>query len=170
MGFASGLGAATADALYGLAAGFGLTIVAENLIRGQNLLSLIGGGYLMYLGIKSFIVVPRGTSIVPSSTSLGKAYASTFILTLTNPITILSFTAIFAGLGLVTSNGDAGDAVLLVAGVTFGSALWWFILSSVANFFKNRLSAVSIRWINRTAGIIIMGIGILIFLNLFRTI
>ena len=91
-------------------------------------------------------------------------------MTLTNPLTILSFAAIFAGLGLGTSSSDFSDAVLLVLGVFSGSALWWFILSGVASLFREKLTPTSLLWINRVAGFIILGIGFFVLLNLVRII
>ena len=167
MGLVSGLGAATADALYGMVAGFGLTIISSFLLRGQSWLSLVGGVFLLFLGIKTIITNPRGSTIDTSSKGLTKAYGSTFFLTLTNPLTILSFVAIFAGLGLGTSSGYYGDAVLLVLGVFSGSALWWFILSGLASLFRDKLTQESMRWINRAAGFIILGIGVLVLLNVY---
>src|SRR5881409_981452 len=105
-GFASGLGAATADAVYGCVAGFGLTAVSNLLVSQQTWLRLIGGLFLCYLGVKSFFAGPAQTAAAPKSGALAGAYASTFLLTLTNPMTILSFAAVFAGLGL---GGGATD-------------------------------------------------------------
>jgi threonine/homoserine/homoserine lactone efflux protein len=168
MGLISGLGAATADALYGMVAAFGLTIVSNLLMQSQIWLSLVGGVFLSYLGMKTILAKPNDTTTTSTTTNLAKAYGSTFFLTLTNPLTILSFAAIFAGLGLGTSSGNYGDAVLLVVGVFSGSILWWFILSGLASFFRDRLTPVSIRWINIAAGLIILGIGIYVLLNLIR--
>src|SRR3990172_8990998 len=100
-GFASGLGAATADALYGSIAGFGLTIVSSFLIDQSHWLQLAGGIFLLYLGIKTFLAksketIETGSPLEKSRGIIGN-YASTFLLTLTNPLTILSFIAIFAG-------------------------------------------------------------------------
>jgi threonine/homoserine/homoserine lactone efflux protein len=105
-GLLSGLGAATADACYGCIAGFGLTVISSLLIRQQFWLSLIGGLFLCYLGGKTFLAKPAETTSEPASTSFVGAYASTLFLTLTNPATILSFVAIFAGLGLANTSND----------------------------------------------------------------
>jgi threonine/homoserine/homoserine lactone efflux protein len=88
------------------------------------------------------------------------AYASTFLLTLTNPATILSFAAIFAGLGVGSAN-DALTAMVLVVGVFLGSALWWFVLSGATGLFRSKLSAGGPRWVNRISGAIIAAFGVL---------
>ncbi|OFX32959.1 MAG: lysine transporter LysE, partial [Armatimonadetes bacterium RBG_16_67_12] len=99
-GFVSGLGAATADALYGGVAGFGLTAVSGVLVDQQVWLRLVGVAFLIYLGIRTFLARPSDRAAAAAASGLISAYGSTLILTLTNPMTILSFAAIFAGLGL----------------------------------------------------------------------
>ena len=87
------------------------------------------------------------------------AYASTFALTLTNPTTILSFAAIFAGLGAASADGSSA-ALLLVPGVFLGSTLWWLVLSGATSLFRARLSAGGLRWVNRVSGAIIAAFGV----------
>jgi threonine/homoserine/homoserine lactone efflux protein len=180
-GFVSGLGAATADAVYGSIAGFGLTAVSGALIGGQAWLRLVGGLFLCYLGVRTLRSRPVGvgTSGGDASGSGGRppdvsalparglagAYATTLVLTLTNPMTIISFAAIFAGLGIAAAR-DYGSAALLVAGVFTGSALWWFILSGIASSVRGRLRPGSLRWVNRAAGVIILSFGALALLSL----
>jgi threonine/homoserine/homoserine lactone efflux protein len=166
VGFASGLGAATADALYGAIAGFGLTVVAELLHNQALWLRLVGGVYLCYLGLnmyRSQLVMESGE---PSFVALGPAYLSTFALTMTNPATILSFTAIFAGF-LSSTNSSYATTGLLILGVFLGSALWWLALSSGVSLFRSKLTATHMHWINRIAGSIIISFGVLV-LNSFR--
>jgi threonine/homoserine/homoserine lactone efflux protein len=105
-GLASGLGAATADACYGSIAALGLTLIAAFLIDQANWLRLIGGTYLCYLGIKTFRSKPAVQAARADGSGLLGAYTSTLLLTLTNPMTILSFAAIFAGLGAGAANGN----------------------------------------------------------------
>ena len=88
------------------------------------------------------------------------AYASTLALTLTNPSTILSFVAIFAGLGLGSGGSDYASAGLLVAGVFIGSALWWLILSGTAGVLRGRLTPLGLRWMNRLSAVILAGFGV----------
>ena len=122
-GFVSGLGAATADAMYGATAAFGLTLITDFLLGGASWLRLVGGVFLLYLGIKTFLARPAEKAAETRGGGLLRAYSSTLFLTLTNPTTILSFVAVFAGLRLV---GGAGGftAAVLVLGVFLGSAAW----------------------------------------------
>jgi threonine/homoserine/homoserine lactone efflux protein len=154
-GLISGLGAATADGIYGCIAGLGLSLISTILI-GQHLwLRLIGGAFLCYLGIKIFLSKPPEQATVANSNNLVSIYASTFLLTLTNPMTILSFTAIFAGLGTANNSGNYLWAIILVLGVFCGSALWWLILCSTISLLRTKLSPQRLQWVNRISGVII---------------
>jgi threonine/homoserine/homoserine lactone efflux protein len=159
-GLASGLGAATADALYGCVAAFGLTVISHFLIHQQFWLRFGGGGFLLYLGARTFLSRPGGTPPAARRLDLAGDYFSTFFLTLANPLTILAFAVIFAGLGLGTAGGTFFEAGMLVAGVFLGSALWWWILSFGIGAFRNRFNPRGLRWINRISGLIILGFGV----------
>jgi len=158
-GFVSGMGIAVADGLYGAVAAFGLTAVSGFLLGQRFWLGLIGGVFLLYLGIKCLTAKP-----VPvqenqeAKTSLGQAFLSTLGLTLANPPTILAFAAIFAGLGLVTS--DYGAASLVVLGVFLGSASWWLVLAAGAGWLRGRIGPALFRAINIVSGLSILGFAI----------
>jgi|ERR1022692_1040761 threonine/homoserine/homoserine lactone efflux protein len=159
MGLATGLGAATADAAYGSVASFGLTAVSSFLIGQRFWLGLLGGLFLCYLGVRTFLSPPAERPAEIRSGGLLSAYLSTLILTLANPMTILSFLAVFAGFGLGTSP-DYLAASALVAGVFIGSALWWLLLSSGVAIFRSR---VGFRWMqvaNRLSGGLIFAFGL----------
>ncbi len=165
-GFVSGLGAATADALYGSIAAFGMTVLSNLLVSQQIWLRLMGGAFLCYLGVKTFLSRPAARPAEVRGKGLVGAYGSTLFLTLTNPLTILSFAAIFAGLGLAAGAGNALSAVGLVAGVFTGSAAWWFILSGGVSLFRSRLDLRGLNWINRISGAIISGFGVMALLSM----
>jgi threonine/homoserine/homoserine lactone efflux protein len=159
-GFASGLGAATADAVYGCIAGFGLTAVSDLLVRQQSWLRLIGGLFLCWLGVKNFLAKPAREAAARSQGAWTGAYFSTLVLTLTNPMTILSFAAVFAGLGVGSGATDYAGAASLVSGVFLGSAAWWLLLSGGVGVFRERLNDQHLRWVNRISGTIIAGFGL----------
>ena len=158
-GLASGLGAATADALYGCVAGFGLTLISHFLIQRQSWFRLVGGGFLLYLGARTFLSRPAGTLSPTPHSNLAGDYLSTFFLTLTNPLTVLSFAAIFAGLGLGGAGDGYGSAAMMVFGVFLGSALWWLILSSGVAMLRDRFRLRGLGWVNRVSGLVILGFG-----------
>jgi threonine/homoserine/homoserine lactone efflux protein len=160
-GFISGLGAATADAVHGSVAALGLTFVTNLLVGGESWLRLVGGAFLILLGVRTFLVRPAERAAPAGRSGLPGAYASTFLLTLTNPTTILSFAAIFAGLGAGDTSGDVLSAMLLVSGVFLGSAVWWFVLSAAVGLFRAKLSVRGLRWVNRVSGAVIAAFGVL---------
>jgi threonine/homoserine/homoserine lactone efflux protein len=165
-GFVSGLGAATADVFYGAVAALGLTAVSAAIVEHQGAVRLIGGVFLIYLGARTALSHPVMRAGRDSPRGLAAAYGSTLALTLTNPSTILSFAAIFAGLGLGASAADRGSAVLMVGGVFLGSALWWLVLSGVVGSFRRALTPDRLRWVNRLSGTALIGFGVLALLSL----
>jgi len=166
-GFFSGMGAATADAIYGFIAAFGLTFVSNFLVGHQFWLRLVGGTLLCFLGTKTLISVPKENSeLPPSARKYAGMYTSTFLLTLTNPMTIFSFAAVFAGFGLAGTKGSVTSAGILILGVFVGSAVWWLLLVGVFSLFKKRFEHHELQWVNRIAGLIIAGSGILALLSL----
>jgi threonine/homoserine/homoserine lactone efflux protein len=158
-GLATGLGAATADALYGLIAAFGLSVIASFFLEQQTWIALVGGLYLLFLGQRIIRSRPPEAAVEQPSTGLLQAYATTFLLTLTNPATILSFVAIFAGLGLVQAGDTYLEAAVLVLGVFCGSATWWLLLSGGVSLLRDRVSAQAMIWVNRISGAIIIAFG-----------
>lgn len=158
-GFISGLGAATADAGYGMIAGFGLTGIASFLVGQQFWLRLLGGFFLCYLGIKTFLAKPSQEIIVSSKQGIISNYVSTLLLTITNPMTIISFAAVFAGLGVGSRQNDYWSALALVLGVFAGSGLWWLVLSTLVHGLGKRFNAQALGWVNRVAGMIILIFG-----------
>ncbi len=158
-GFVSGMGIAVADGLYGAVAAFGLTAVSGFLLGQRFWLGLIGGVFLLYLGIKCLTAKPVAVQEnQEAKTSLGQAFLSTLGLTLANPPTILAFAAIFAGLGLVTS--DYGAASLVVLGVFLGSASWWVVLAAGAGWLRSRIGPALFRAVNIISGLSILGFAI----------
>ena len=167
-GFVSGIGAATADACYGAVAALGLTAVSSALIAHQGVVRLAGGVFLCYLGARTALTHPAMESRTGAVRNLIGAFGSTLALTLTNPTTILSFAAVFAGLGLGSMTGDRESAVLMVCGVFLGSALWWLLLSAGVGFFRRAVTLQPLRWVNRFSGAMLLGFGVLSLLSLVR--
>jgi len=157
-GLATGLGAAVADGMYGAIAGLGLGLVAESIAGGMPVLRIVGGLFLCYLGIRSLLAPPAEKAAEGGRASLAKAFASTLFLTLTNPMTILSFAAVIASVGLGGSSG--GTIAAFVAAVFLGSALWWGILSGAVGLLRTRVTPGALVWINRVSGLVIMAFGV----------
>ncbi len=160
-GFVSGLGAASADMCYGAVAAFGITALRDFLTSQQHLLRILGGIFLLYLGLRALRSKPSTNQAATQERSgLIGAYLSTLGLTLTNPATIISFTFIFVGLRLAQRNGGFLTPALLVAGVFLGSAAWWLLLSGLVGLLRERFGATWMRWVNRVAGIVLCGFGL----------
>jgi threonine/homoserine/homoserine lactone efflux protein len=159
-GFVSGLGAATADALFGFIAAFGLTFVSDWLLGYQHWLRLAGGCYLLYLG-GAALLARRETELQqkPDTEDFLRNYLSTFALTLTNPITILAFLGIFSAIGLAGEQATLGRAAILVFGVWLGSLLWWLALTFGLGLVFRSLVPRHLVWINRGSGIILLFSG-----------
>jgi threonine/homoserine/homoserine lactone efflux protein len=165
-GLISGLGAATADAFYGSIAGFGLTFISNILVSHQVWLRLIGGLFLCVLGIKTLLSKPVEKAASTKGNGLVVAYSSILLLTLTNPMTIISFVAIFTGLGLIGTSKNYLSAGILVFGVFIGSALWWLILCSGVGLFREKFNNRGLLWVNRISGVIITCFGLFALISI----
>ncbi len=159
VGLATGLGAATADAIYGCVAAFGLTAVSSALVGHRSWLGFSGGLFLCYLGVRTFMSGPAARVAEIRGHGLLAAYLTAFFLTLANPMTILSFVAVFAGFGLGSSPSYLAAGVL-VTGVFIGSALWWLLLSGGVGLLQSRVGPGWMQLINRLSGCIIFAFGI----------
>jgi threonine/homoserine/homoserine lactone efflux protein len=163
-GLVSGLGAATADALFGFVAAFGLTFVSDWLIGYHQWLRIAGGCYLLYVGGSALLAEPEAKqSSEPDAEGLLRDFLSTFALTLTNPITILAFLGIFSALGLSGADATFSRTASLVVGVWLGSLLWWLALTFGLGSLFRSFDARHLKWINRASGSILLlsGAGLL---------
>jgi len=160
-GLIIGLGAATADLFYGCVAAFGLTIISDTLNNQRIWIRIVGGALLFFLGIKTFLAKPKDPKLKISSSGRLRSYFTVVVLTLTNPLTIFAFIAVFAAFGL----GDGlsfFSAIVLVAGVFIGSCLWFFLLTSGTIIFRKKLDLVGLKWVNKIAGILIIISGFIV--------
>jgi threonine/homoserine/homoserine lactone efflux protein len=156
-GFISGLGAATADAMFGFIAAFGLTFISDLLIGYHQWLRIAGGLYLLYIGGRALLTAPEvKTGTEPDAESLLRDFLSSFALTLTNPITILVFLGIFSAIGLSGERATLSRAAILVLGVWLGSLLWWLALSFGLGSLFRSFEPRHLRWINRGSGTILL--------------
>jgi threonine/homoserine/homoserine lactone efflux protein len=162
-GLISGLGAATADFVYGCIAGFSITVVIRFLVREEFWIRLVGGILLVLIGLSYYFKKPQSLSMENSEETGKSDYASTFLFTLMNPTTVLSFLAVLATLGL-GREAASWLTLLLVLGIFCGSMLWWIVLTGIVNRFRDRFNDRSMLWMNRIAGIAIGGFGVLAFL------
>jgi len=170
-GFVSGLGAALGDGIFAAITGFGLTWIAQLIEGYAPIIELIGGAMMVWMGYRTFISppMPRCAEVKPDNegTNLGRAMISTFALTITNPVTLLSFGVMFASLGgLAGGAGSFHDASFVVAGVIGGSAGWWLALTTIIGLFHTRIDEKAMRMINRICGVLVMGCGSAVLIHL----
>jgi threonine/homoserine/homoserine lactone efflux protein len=166
-GLMSGLGAASADAIFGSIAAFGITAISSVLIGARVYLGVIGGIFLMYLGWQTFQSKPSERAAESRASSLGVIYFSTLGLVLTNPISILYFTAIISSVGAAS---NLLSASMMVFGVFMGSVLWWSFLSFIASLLKSKITTQSLKLINYISGAVIAAFGAWAVLNaIFKT-
>ena len=158
-GFASGLGVAAADATYAGVAAFGLTAITSVLVSGHVLLGIVGGSIIVIMGLRTMASRPSGPAADAERPGLGGAFVSIYALTMTNPLTIILYGGVFAGIGLVAGSSfiDAG-AVTLAAWL--GSTAWWVILCSVLGWARGRVSTTALLWVNRISGAALVAFGI----------
>jgi len=164
-GLMIGLGAATADLLYGCIAAFGLTVISNVIATERIWIRLVGGAFLLFLGVRTFRAHPADPKVPINSSGMLRSYLYTVFLTLTNPTTIFALIAVFAALGL----GDElsiFSASTLVIGVFMGSSLWFLFLSSGVILFRKQLDIVGLRWVNRIAGFLIIISGVIAIVSL----
>ncbi len=167
-GLVSGLGIATADGVYGSIAAFGLTLITAFLVSQQMWIRLIGGLFLLYLGIRTIFTKPAERAAAAKASNFPGAYVSTFLLTLTNPLTILSFAAVFAGLGVGGTSHSVISAALVVLGVFSGSTLWWCFLTGSLSLLRRKFTPAWLLWINRISGGVITIFGLLALLSMIK--
>ena len=153
-GLVSGLGVATADATYGAIAAFGLSAITDVLVNARQVLGLLGGVFLLSLAWRTVRSAPtEAASVTTARRGYAGAYLSILGLTLANPMTILSFGALFAGLGV--TSGATGDAALVVLGVLLGSTTWWIVLTTAVATMRRRITPALIHRINLASGVVI---------------
>lgn len=165
-GLFSGLGVATADAVAAGVAALGITLISNFLSAHQMTLRLIGGAFLCFLGYTIYIAEPPSQAPIRNISGLFGCYVTTFLLTLSSPVTILSFAAIYAAWNVPSLNGRHVAAGTLSAGVFSGSALWWIALFVGMTAFRNFFSLRFFFWVHRVSGALIALFGVIVLLSL----
>lgn len=165
-GLSSGLGAVIADTIYGIIAIFGLSMVMNLLLAGQFWLRVMGGAFLVYLGFKILLSKTKEKPEAVTHKTLFNDFLSTFFLTMTNPLTFLTYFGIFAGFGFADTKGNHLNGLLIILGIFLGASMWWLILTEGVFLFRKKIGGNLMVWINRIAGVIIIGFGIAAWISL----
>ncbi|MEI9989729.1 MAG: LysE family transporter [Rhizomicrobium sp.] len=172
-GFMSGLGAAAGDTVFAIVTAFGLTAVAQLIEGYSSIIELAGGALLVYFGVHTYRAKVEArlddklAAREKGASTLFRAVASTFALTITNPATLLGFAALIAGLGgLAGGHPSLASASFVVIGVTIGSSLWWLVLTAIVGLFHASINDRTMALINRISGIAIAGSGLAVLVHL----
>jgi threonine/homoserine/homoserine lactone efflux protein len=168
-GFFSWLGIATGDALAGGVAALGLTLVSDFFSNQQPWLQVIVGLALCCFGLRIFMAQPATQAAAVKDSGFLSGYASTFFLTLTNPMTIPSFLAIYAGWGVKSLAGEYFSVAVLAVAIFFGTVLWWLVLGASLLLCRDRFSDWLLCWIHRVSGVVIAGFGLVLFMHLIHS-
>lgn len=168
-GFVSGLGAAGADTVFALLSGFGISIIIQFVEDQQIYFQIIGGAIILILGINIFYSNPIKQIRMQrlNRNKLSQDFFSVFLLTLSNPMAVFFFLAMFTGVNLASGTISYFNLFIVVAGVSMGAALWWFLLSTVVSLFRHRFRLRNIWWMNKIAGAIIFSLGIAAILSVW---
>jgi len=169
-GFLSGLGAATADTIFAAIAGFSLTFVISYIEEKQFIFQAIGGLIVFLLGIKIFYTNPvrQLRRHKRKQNNLVEDYFSVLAVTITNPLAVFLFIALFASLGVVADSSNWTHSLITTSGVFLGAALWWYILTSLVNAFRTKFRLKQLWWINKVSGAAIFTLGAIAIIGLIR--
>ena len=158
-GIIIGLSAASADMVYGIVAAFGVTLISDFISQQQHWIRLVGGILLLILGNRTFLSHPATDIETAGKNGHTRTFLSTFFLTLTNPMTLFAFAAVFAGIGLDKTIGTHAYAIFFVAGIFIGSLSWFGLLTSLVHFFREIITTDGLVIINKIAGSLLVIFG-----------
>lgn len=165
-GLVTGAGAALADAIYGVVAGYGIYAVVDFMDKYRQLLHLLGSGILCYLGVKTVRehLDVRMEKVQVRNLDFFKLFMTTFTLTLTSPLTVIGVSALCASFGVDQESSSLLSPWVLGGGLFLGSCIWWQILSTTIAFFRKKVTSVSSKWIGRISGSILLLLGVCLFI------
>lgn len=168
-GISSGLGIATADAFYAAVTAFGLALISEFLLTRQWFFRLFGGIALIAVGLRIFFAAPHDATTDTANESYLTDYTTMLAFTLANPLTILFFTIIIPGFGVVISGSTWVTPAIFVIGVFLGEVAWWVFLCGTLGSMRSYLTRERLHLINRLAGLVIAAFGVILIATLVVT-
>lgn len=165
-GISAAFGAAIADTFYGVIAAFGLTIVSDFLIKHQELLKPIGGVFLLVIGLYILNKKIHKRRQISLNSGYFKSFFTTFIITISNPLTMIAFLTIFTTFGIVSEDFGISLKLLLILGVFSGSLLWWSVIIFVSRFFRHKFNIRKLTILNKIAGFIVLAFSFISFASI----
>ena len=167
-GIFSGMGIATADTVYAFVAGFSLSIIIDFIRTYELYFKLVGLFVLILLGIYIFRSNP--TKQIQTHKRRGSShlqdYLTTFLITLSNPLSVFVFVAIFTGYSIVMQFSQPLEALLTIGGIFIGCSLWWITITGLANLFRHKFTINALYWANRIIGLGVIVIAVAFFIYL----
>jgi len=167
-GFLSGLGIAASDVIYAIVAGFSLTIIINFITTYEIYFKILGASMVVLLGLYIFMSNPAKDiqKFQRKGTSYLQDFLTAFLLTVTNPLSVFVFIAIFTSYSLVLQLSQLFEALLIIGGIFVGGATWWFVLTGLAHLFRHKLTINTLWWANKIIGlsVILIAVGLFIFL------
>lgn len=166
----SGLGISIGDTLYAAIAGYGLSFVADFFIDNQAILRIAGGILLIFLGYKIFNTNPAKElrqQLRRKKNNLIADFFSTLLLTLTNPLTIIFFMGVFAGMAVLEENSSFQATTFVIFFVFAGTIIWWVVLTTIINIFRDKITLRKIWWINKVTSTLIALLGVAAIISIF---
>jgi threonine/homoserine/homoserine lactone efflux protein len=169
-GFLSGMGAASADTIFAAIAGFSLSFIISFIEERQIIFQAIGGIIVFGLGIKIFYTNPvrQLRRHKRKQKNLLEDYLSVLLVTITNPLAVFLFIALFASLGVVVEGPNITLSLVATSGVFLGALLWWYILTTLVDTFRNKFRLKQLWWINKLSGAVIFSLGAIAIFGLLR--
>jgi len=169
-GFLSGMGAASADTVFAAIAGFSLSFIISFIQEQQVLFQAVGGLIVFGLGIKIFYTNPvkQLRRHKRKQNNLLEDYLSVLLVTITNPLAVFLFIALFASLGVVVEGENILLSLVATSGVFIGAILWWYILTTLVNIFRDKFRLKQLWWINKLSGAVIFTLGAVAIFGLLR--
>ena len=160
VGFATGMGAAVADTIYGAIAAFGVSALLVFLTGHETAFRFLGGLFLLAVAVRTYFkTMSTGDDAVPDDRTCVGGFMTGLTLTLTNPVSVLAFIGLFAGAG-ITGKLAFLDAAILVWGVFVGASTWWLTLSSGVALVRHRISEDRLSVINHGTAILLALFGV----------
>jgi len=167
-GIFSGIGIAMADTVYAFVAGFSLSIIVDFIRTYELYFKLVGFFVLLLLGIYIFRSNP--TKQIQDYKRKGSShlqdFLTTFLVTLSNPLSVFVFIAIFTGYSIVLQFSQPLEALLMIGGIFMGGSLWWFIITGFANLFRHKFTINTLYWANRIIGLGVIVVAVAFFIYL----
>lgn len=164
-GLFTGLGSSASDCFYAAVGVFGITLISDFLLKYQVIINILGGGFILYMGIRLLIKKDEAAPQNGKTAGALKMFLSSFAVGITNPAAILTFLFAFSYFGISAGAGLL-QGFMLVCGVFIGTDIWWGTLTAITNIIKKKTRKFSFHYMNRIFGTVLCLFGAVVLLRL----